>query len=218
MSGSGGCDKKEELVSFARDTVKRLGGKNDLKAMTDIIRKAERLYKTFDKMIPVLSDVFLGVEESNPATILHAKNADPCAAIGRGVGRCAQTGAFLDQGFNRNFRDGFSQPFHFWAYLSTAANTEGAGQPGGYLAGQIMGNAGNIYHEIISPDANDPAGATWQDYALARAGMNIGGMINRGEIQPSGLAGVINNQLGTNDSRASYVIFLKVVAPLAGNR
>lgn len=212
----GGCDKKEELWNYAFDTVEKLAGKNDLKAMTDIVRKAEKLYKTFDKMIPALSGIFLGIEESNPDTILHARSADRCAAIGRPECPANETTEmFYDEGFNRNFQDGFSQPFHFWAYLVTAANTEGAGKPGGYLAGQIMGNVGNIIHEIIIPDG---AGATWQDYALARAGMNIGGMINKGEMQPNELAGIINDQLGTAGPRADYVIFLQVIAPLQGNK
>jgi hypothetical protein len=212
----GGCNKIEEFGNYVYDTLERLGGKNDRKAMTNIVRKAQRLYKTFDKLIPALSGIFLGVEESNPDTILHAKNANPCAPVGHpNCAANAAIGAFGDKGFNRNFQDGFSQPFHFWTYLSTAANTQGAGQPGGYLSGQIMGNVGNIVHEIIQPDGK---GATWQDYALARAGMNIGGMINRGEIQPNELAGVIDDFLGTDGPRADYVIFLKAIAPLEGNR
>jgi len=218
LDGSCADLKNLRLKNYSMATLKEFGGKDDLEAMTRIVAKAASIFNSFEEMIPALSGVFLGVEESNPSTILHAKNADPCAALGRSIYDCPAntvTGAFGDTGFNRNFRDGFSQPFHFWTYLSTAANTWGAGQPGGYLSGQIMGNLGNIAHEIIFPDG---AGATWQDYALARAGMNIGGMINKGEIKPNELAGVIHDYLGTDGPRADYVIYLKWIVPLQGNK
>jgi hypothetical protein len=185
--------------------------------MTSIVRKAAKLYKTFDKMIPALSDVFLGVGESNPATIWHAAHADPCAAVGRAVTDCAanaNTGAFADTGFHKDFRDTFSQPFHFWAYLATSANTDGASGPGSYLPGRIVGNAANVYHEIVQPDG---AGATWQDYALARAGMNIGTLINLGAIGPNDLANTIEDYVGVGGPGAFYVNPLIGIVPLQGN-
>ncbi len=213
----GGCDKKEELWNYAFDIVEKFGGKNDLKAVTKIVNKAASLYKTFDKLIPALSGVFLGVEESNPATIWHAAHTDACAAVGRAVTDCGtnrNTGAFTDTGFHPDFRDTFSQPFHFWAYLATAANTDGAGGPGSYIPGRIIGNVANAYHEIIQPDG---AGATWQDYALARAGMNIGTLINLGVISPNQLANTIEDYIGVGGPGAFYVDPLIAIAPLQGN-
>jgi hypothetical protein len=218
LGGTGGCDREEELVSYAAETVKRLGKKNDLLAMTRIIEKASKLYRTNEEMIPALSYVFLGIRESNPATLLHALHANPCVAIGREIRDCpanAQRGVFGDTGFNKDFRDTFSQPFHFWAYVATSANTEGATGPGSYLPGRIVSNVGNTYHEIIQPDG---AGATWQDYALARAGMNIGTLINLGVVGPDQLAGTINDYLGEGGPGAYYVDPLVMIAPLQGNR
>jgi len=221
--------KKLKLWNFAFDTVKEFGekskgkdkkkDKNSLEAMARIVDKAAQLYGTYDNMIPELSEIFLGVHESNPLTLLNAADADPCAAVGReDCGTNTATGSFGDAGFHQDFQDGFSQPFHFWAYVATTANTEGAAGPASYVPGRVVATWGNIYHEIVRPDG---AGATWQDYALARAGMNIGTLVNMGMVPPDELGNTIRDYVGDvggNGPGAFYVDPLSSILPLQGNR
>jgi hypothetical protein len=226
----GGCQdlhqcKKEYLTRRSWEVAKSLIGKddrNDLDAMTDIIDLGATLFKTNDELIPVLSSIFLGTEESNSLTLWNAATgANPCAAVGRSVDDCpanAARGWFGDTGFHQDFRDGFSQPFHFWAYLATAANTEGIG-PASYVPGRFVGFFGNFKHEIFdsAPIGTYDAGSSWQDYALARAGTNIGTLVNLGMIPPNELGSTINGYLGPNGPGAFYVNPLIFIWPLDGN-
>ena len=209
---NGEWDKEEELWNYAEKTFKRLRGKKELEAVARIVIKSHYLFRTYDEMIPRLSEIFLGIRESNSRTVYNAvfHNPDPCSAIGR-----PNPNAFFgDEGFHEDFRDRQSQPFHFWAYLATAANTEGAG-PASYLLGRIVSNIANNIHEIIWTDG---PGATWQDYTLARAGMNIGTLVNIGAVPPDQLGNTIRDYIGTDGPGAPYVAPLKIILPLEGNR
>ncbi len=207
---------KKQLTDFANRTIKKLSGKNDLEAVVKIVDKAAQLYKNYDNMIPALSGVFLGIEESNPFTVYHAAKADRCAAIGREPKDCTTNPpdqVFWDQGFNPNYQDGHSQAFHFWAYVATTASTD---SPGSYLAGRHVGNVANFAHEILAIP-NDKGGATWQDYALSQKAMDIGFMIATQQIAPNQLGNYIKEQVGTNSKGAPWVqIFIKHL-PLQGN-
>jgi hypothetical protein len=186
--------------------------------MVRIVDKAASLYSTYDEMVPALSGIFLGLEESNSRTIYNAafNNPDPCAAVGRP--ECTtNTVIFGDKKFHSDFSDGASQPFHFWAYLATAANTEGKG-PASYIPGRGMSNLGNNAHEIWIPLFGYDKGATWQDYALSRAGMDIGTLVNIGAVPPNQLGNTIKNYVGTSGAGAFYVNPLKFIVPLDGNR
>ena len=211
--------KKDYLRRRASEVVKSLKNKtdrNDLKAMADIIDFGATLFKDYDELIPVLSGIFLGTEESNSLTLLNATNADRCAAVGRSVDDCAanaEYGWFGDAGFDKDFQDGFSQPFHLWAYIATAANTEGKG-PASYLPGMGINIIGNVWHEIIDPDG---AGATWQDFALAVAGSNIGTLVNIGAVPPDQLGNTIQAYVGTDGPGAPWVRPLRFLDPLEGN-
>jgi hypothetical protein len=216
VDDNGGCDKKEELWNYAYDTLKRFSGKNDLEAMVRIVNKASRLYRTFDKIMPELSEIFLGVHESNPLTILHAAGADSCAGLGREPKDCSlntDADSFWNEGFHRDFQDGHNQVFHFWAYVATTASTD---MPvGGYALGYIAGQGGNYVHENLA--VGDPTGATWQDYALAQAGMNTGVMISFGAVSPNELGNYIRDTVGINSAGAPYVTPLVFFLPLLGN-
>ena len=218
IDSSGGCDKNEELENYAYDTLKRLGGKNDLEAMVRIVNKAANLYGTYDEMLPALSNIFLGVYESNPLTILHASNADECAAIGRES--CAINKAegtyFQDTGFHEDFQDGDNQIFHFWAYLTTAASTDTSGLPANYLWGMNVAAVANVYHEIIWPE--DPTGASWEDYGLSIVGIYIGMLVSMGAVPPEQLGNTIKNYVGTNSPGYPLTGMLTTVVPLPGNR
>ncbi|MEK6754348.1 MAG: RHS repeat-associated core domain-containing protein, partial [Chloroflexota bacterium] len=204
---------RQQLHDYANSTLEELGGVDDLEAVVRIVDKAAQLYKNYDNMIPALSGIFLGIEESNSLTIWHAFLADRCAALGRADCE-ANTVSFGDAGFNHDFQDGQSQPFHFWAYLATSANTEGTG-PASYMPGAIISAGANVVHEIIMPDG---AGATWQDYALAQAGINIGTLVNVGAVTPDQLGNTIKDYVGTNGPGAYFVPLLIQIMPLEGNR
>jgi hypothetical protein len=220
--------RKLRLWNYAADTLNKLGGKDDVEAMARIVDKSAQLYGTYEKMMPALSEIFLGIEESNSLTIYHAWGVDKCAALGRGdCSANEESGVFFgDTGFHEDYQDGFSQPFHFWAYLATAANTEGNG-PASYIPGRVVSNVGNIFHEIVAPPvfrlvSGDPSkvdiGATWEDYALTRVGMNIGTLINIGAVRPSQLGNTIRNYVGANAPGAFYVPLFNQIAPLDGTR
>jgi hypothetical protein len=224
---NGNCmnSKKLKLWNFAVDTLNDLGGKDDLEAVARIVDKSAKIYGSFEKMIPALSEIFSGVNESNSLTIYHAFLADKCAALGRDDCWANKAGGvFGDKGFHEDFQDGFSQPFHFWSFLATAANTEGVG-PANYIPGRVVGNAANEFHERIAPSlvrllypSTVDVGATWQDYALSRAGMNIGTLVNIGAIQPSQLGDTIRNYVGPGGPGAFYVPLFSQIIPLDGNR
>jgi hypothetical protein len=206
--------KKLNFWNYAADMLNELGGKDDLEAMARIIDKAAAIYGTYEFMIPALSEVFLGISESNPLTLLNATGADPCAALGREPKDCSfnsEDGSFWDEGFSEDYRDGHNQIYHFWAYLATTASTEMS--IGGYALGYYTTQGGNFLHEILA--VGDPSGATWQDYALAQAGINTGVMISFGMISPNELGDYVRNVLGTNS--APYVGPLIQYVPLWGN-
>jgi hypothetical protein len=227
---NGGCmdSRKLKLWNYAADTLNELGKKDDLEAVARIVDKSAQLYSTFEKMMPALSEIFLGIEESNSLTIYHAWGVDKCAALGRDdCWANEESGVFFgDKGFHRDYQDGFSQPFHFWAYLATAANTEGNG-PASYIPGRVVGNIANEVHERFAPPLvrlyyRDPSrvdiGSTWEDYALSRVGMNIGTLVNIGAVGPSRLGNTIRNYVGSNAPGAFYVPLFNQIAPLDGTR
>ncbi len=212
---NGKCDKKEELWNYAYDTLERLGGKNDREAAARIVEKAARLYRTYDKMMPELTEIFNGSNESNPFTIFRLLFVDGCAGVGREAERDCKSNttdeSFWDEGYNPDFQDDHNQIFHYWAYLSTTASTD---YPvGGYALGYYVGQAANVAHEIFG--IGDPKGASWQDYALAEAGLNTGVMISFGLIPPDQLGNYIRNDLAAG---APYVSPLIQYFPLSGNR
>ena len=216
LSGSGVCTKDEELVAFADKTVLDYGGKNDLEAVARIVDKAARLYVTYGEMIPALSTIFLGIQESNPLTLINAVGANECAATGREPKDCGSNSAgevIWDTGFHREFRDGHSQAYHFWAYLATTASTDIS--VGGPILGYYLGQAGNFVHEIMG--LPDPSGATWQDFALSEEAMNIGLLVSFGLIEPSNLGNYIRAHVGTQSDGAFYVTPLLYTSPLQGN-
>jgi RHS repeat-associated protein len=220
VDSNGGCDKKEELWNYAYSTLERLGGKNDLLAVVRIVNKAARLYGTYEKMMPELSEIFIGVHESNPLTILHAAGAENgCNGVGREPRDCQHNSGsttFWDTGFNKDFRDGHNQVFHFWAYLATAASTDTSGLPANYLWGSYVAVQGNAFHEIYWP-WTDPAGSSWQDYGLGVAGIGIGTLVSMGAVPPTQLGNTIQNYVGINSPGYPFVSALTTVVPLPGN-
>jgi len=209
--------RQNALERYTRDTLKQLSGKDDLEAMARVIDYAAVLFQQYDDMIPALSQIFLGVNESNPLTVLHASDADGCAAIGREPKDCLSNAAdevFWDRGFNRDFRDRHSQVYHYWAFVATAASTD---MPiGGFALGFYTGHGGNIAHEIFKVGDPGGAGATWQDFALSQAGINTGEMIAFGLIQPNELGDYVRENIGPNGSGAPYVDPLVQYLPLWG--
>ena len=130
----GGCNdvnscKHEYLRGTAIVLLTRLGGRNDLEAMAQIVDYAAYLYGNYQQMMPMLSGIFLGLEQSNSITVFNAAFRDYNAcnlAIGREQNDCkTEDGrSFRDLGFHPDFRDNHNQLFHFWAYVSTTAATE----------------------------------------------------------------------------------------------
>jgi hypothetical protein len=216
MVSGGGCmnGKKLNLWNYATDMLIKWGGKDDVEGAVRIIDKAVNLYGTMDKIIPELTEIFNGFHESNPLTIVRLLGVDGCAGVGRDPRDCDSNTddmSFWDKGFSEDFQDNHNQIFHYWAYLATTASTD---YPvGGYALGYLVGQAGNLGHEILG--IGDPKGASWQDYALAEAGINTGVMISLGLISPNELSEYVRNDLTMS---VPYVSPLIQRVPLPGNR
>ncbi len=201
----GGCNdvnscKHEYLRGTAIVLLTRLGGRNDLEAMAQIVDYAAYLYGNYQQMMPMLSGIFLGLEQSNSITVFNAAFRDYNAcnlAIGREQNDCkTEDGrSFKDLGFHPDFRDNHNQLFHFWAYVSTTAATETRWDfvyspliPPGVTVSLLANN----YHEIIAPDDQ----ASWEDYALAVYGVQTGMLIRYGIIPPDQLGNYLRDMLG----------------------
>ena len=201
------CDwKTPYLWNQAESILKRLGGKNDLEAMTKIIREGARVYRDFKDLLPALSAIFLGVDTYGPGALWAAKSTG-CAGVGREPHDCSSaTDYFSDTGFNSDFRDGHNQIFHLWGYI---ANTSTPGNSALGFAGLFVATFANGFHEIdqsniakvgqkfgIQKAMDLGWGTSWQDFTLSIAGMKIGSLITNQAISPSELADVIQSSIG----------------------
>jgi hypothetical protein len=91
---------------------------------------------------------------------------------------------FSDVGFHSDFIDKGNQVFHVWPYVIAGANGP---------VGSVIGTLGNLYHEIYQ-HSND--GKSWEDYALANAGMRVGYLTYGGKISPSQFGDTLRYMLG----------------------
>ena len=232
ITTGGGCDSSPETCKSnyvdarSRLILNKLGGRNDLEAMAQIVDTVAVVYKDYGKMMPVLSKIFNGKEESSIFTLYNAAEYNTgCAGLGRDPGDCgANAGlgnAFWDTGFHDDYRDGHNQIYHFWAYVTTAADTDGRIARGGVTTkfdrflGLAVPLAGNIKHEIWQNDD----GATWEDFALGLAGTRIGYLIGLGVIPPQKLGNYLRSSLGVNGGGSwGMVMPLSKIVPLAGNK
>jgi len=228
ISTGGGCDGNPEackykyLESRARLIMRKLGGKNDLEAMALIIDYSAATYKDYDQMIPALSEIFLGLRESRPTTVVHAANyrgdyVDACGGVGCDHGDCwayeGEGNHFKDTGFHEDFQDEHNQLFHYWAYVATTASTDW-NIPLDFIVGEYVSIAANIDHEIFTYDDQ----ATWADFALAQAGVATGFAIGTNLIPPNQLGNFVRGGLGEYGP-GSYGMVPRLVArfPLYGD-
>jgi hypothetical protein len=169
--------------------LKNLGGKDDSRALRDIIGVGESVFHEYGDLLPALTEIFNGNNSANMLTILVSAGAGPCEGIGRGKYDCAENEySFGDTGFHEDFQDnGNNQLFHVWPYI---ANVGGAYSFGG--AGLTAAQGANWFHEKIQ--GGD--GASWNDYFMSQAGMEIGVGIVNGDIAPSELADYVYWRLG----------------------
>ena len=171
--------KSNHLWYMANQILDKLGGKDDLEAMAQIIEVGASLFDTWDELMPALSDIFLGLPRSGPGTLPWA------AAVGD-----SSRFEFKDTGFHTDFRDGYNQVFHFWSYV---AETAGLGKAN-RLISTLSSAAGNYFHEIIQSLAN-VGGTSWQDFSLSVAGIKVGQAINSGAVSITGLSDYVRDVL-----------------------
>ncbi len=74
---------------------------------------------------------------------------------------------FSSTGFDNDYKDGYDQLFHFWAFVAEAAN-----------GNSTVARLGNTYHEFWDP--TDPGGNSWADWRLSMIGINMGEMLRGG--------------------------------------
>ena len=225
ISAEGGCGnsveecKERYVQGKAAAILKILGGRNDLEAMAQIVDTAASVYDCYGEMMPVLSGLFIGMEQSNPFTIYNAGMFNSgCAGLGRGPGDCPGNEGlgnhFLDTGFHRDFKDEHNQLYHFWAYVATTASTNW-NIPYDKFVGMMVSKIANIRHKIFQSDDQ----ATWADFYLGEVGIGIGLAIGTGLIPPDRLGDHLRNYLGPNASGSfGWVPRLVARIPLYGDR
>jgi RHS repeat-associated protein len=212
--------REGSLYSVAQAVLKELGGINDLEAMAIIADVGASMYGTWDKLMPKLTQIFTGKEESNPLTIWNAAMHNMgCAGLGRDPGDCPNNfglgNSFNGQGFHPDFQDGHNQLFHFWSYVATVAAADGPFPPIGQISGLFVSELANVYHEIV--DQNEQS--TWQDYGLSVRGMQTGLYIGLGAIKPNQLGDYLRGSLGPSGYGSyGFTPFMIFLFPLQGNR
>ena len=188
----------------AVDILRQLGGVNDLEALARIADAYAQLYPDWASFLSQMSTTFLGVKTFGPGTLVHAALAtsrDGCIGLGREPDDClANTGKpyFLDTGFHQDYRDTHNQPYHVWGFIAETAfpfDLKHAAD------GVCIAYAGNIFHDIIQSrrilNHHEGYGASWQDYYLSLAGIEIGTAISSGAIAaPRELSQVLRERLG----------------------
>lgn len=101
---------------------------------------------------------------------------------------------FMQNGYAEIFQDpgdvGKNQAHHFWFYVQI-----------GYENGFPMGVAGSALHETL---LGDPAGKSFNDYALGVEGAAIGQMMALGVIQPSEMGDFIRKTLSPGSYSSQY--------------
>ena len=180
-------DPDTYLQLYAGHKVVELGGVNDLEAMADIIDKADEIYgDDRNGFLNGLTKVFNGVSYSGVETVWDAAYYNACRGIGRGPDDgCGNVHYFSDTGFHKVFSDEKNQLFHVWAYIATSATGD---------HGFSVSEAANFFHERLQSDS----GASWQDYYLGLAGMEIGYKLYTGDIKQSQLGKAVREMLSTN--------------------
>ena len=198
--GDGGCQsshkcRQEYLTRRSAEILKSLGGKDDNKAMRDIIKTAESVFHEYKDLLPALTEVFNGNNSAHMLTILVSAGAGPCDGLGRGTYDCPTNDyAFGDSGFHPDFWDnGNNQLFHVWPYI---ANVGGSYSLGG--VGLTVAQGANWFHEYVTSQLSHKTddGASWNDYFMSQAAMEIGVAIANGEVAPQELADFVYWRLG----------------------
>jgi hypothetical protein len=195
----------------AIDILRQLGGVNDLEAMARIADAYARLYPSWELFLSQMSNTFLGVPVFGPATLVEAAIAtrlNGCIGKGREPHDCpANEGQpyFQDTGFHLDYQDGHNQPYHVWGFI---AQTAYPFDEYTHLSGVCFAHAGNIFHDIIQSRRflahEDGYGASWQDYFLSLAGIEIGSAISYGVIEsPQELGRVLLKRLGPDGPGSS---------------
>lgn len=199
----GGCQefhkcRQEYLTRRSTEILKSLGGKDDNKAMRDIIKTGESVFHEYKDLLPALTEIFNGTNSAHMLTIYASTGTGPCGGLGRGEYDCPTNDySFGDTGFHPDFQDnGNNQLFHVWPYI---ANVGGKYSFGG--VGLSVAQFANWYHEH-----ENNSGSSWNDYFMSQAGMEIGVAIANGEIAPNELADFVYWRLGPDGGGSNGMV------------
>ncbi len=173
-----------ELYDYAKRVHDKFWKKDPLNAMAKIVDKAADLYKgDWNKMLPALSQLFIGVPNNGPGTLIAANDIEtnPWYLL-----------EFGDRTFNKGFQDGGNQVYHVWGYITQTAVPNSNPFLFSYTTNEAV--AGNYKHEYFDKHGS------WEDYALGITGIRIGSRISLGLISPSELGNVLRTELGVDAS------------------
>ena len=94
-----GTSTAEEV---ARSIVQDLGGVDDLEGMAIISDVTAGLYRSWDRFLPTMGQIFIGTEKTGAFALISAVMAGGCGGIGREPRDCPGNEAyFLDRGFSQ---------------------------------------------------------------------------------------------------------------------
>jgi RHS repeat-associated protein len=177
------------LYAYAFHVSKNVGKKDALDAMAKIVDKAYSIYgEDEDGMMRALSNIFLGVPEYGPGTLIKADEAIES-------GEPPYFLVFGDKGFHPDFRDKQNQVRHVWGYIAETYGVSFGPQNATVSPGALSGFVGNYVHEY---EERGQLGGSWDDFILAVAGIGIGQDINNGTVALSELGNHLRETLGKN--------------------
>ena len=224
-ASGGPLQARNGLMAAAYSALRELGGINDLEAMAQIADVGASAFRTWERILPALGQVFTGPGAYGPAALFRALAANVatggCGGLGRETLDCSGNAtSFADRGFHPDFQDRHNQPYHAWGGTSRRPPQPAMAVSFSRPSGSPLGHAANIGHEIIQSafPTGDGWGTSWEDFTLSWAAMNIGTRISTGAIQPAQLAAALRKDLGPIGNGSSGIAsVLNSIRPLRGS-
>jgi RHS repeat-associated protein len=205
------CDeecRRRELFNYYEILQKNLDLPNtylsDLEALARLTEySSEFVENCASCMINDIGSILTGLGDGNPAGSelqiqierrLARFGVEPTISYNPYYEEIRGSRELMQSGYSEIFQDpgelGKNQAHHFWFYVQV-----------GYENGFPMGVAGSALHETL---LGDPAGKSYNDYALGVEGAALGQMLALGIVQPGEVGNFIRNTLSPGSYSSQY--------------
>jgi hypothetical protein len=165
----GDSGRRRDISNYAHFVANsaRAGATTDLEALASLTDFAAMFGTNAQTFADDVSYAIVGV--GGAGTVVNAALTTPPGF---------QRPPFRDTGFNRNYQDSDNQPYHFWSYVNTTAQTP--------VRGAGLSLIANVFHEGYDPAEafREPHGTTLEDYVLTFKGMELGEGLGLGSVTP----------------------------------